>query len=92
MQFQGESLHGTESMLQQGCYCDFRSYRGYGLSQGTPTESGLQLDAQASLDYLHKNPAVKDNVSLTAFCLAVHMSQHTAHAALLAPGIAALRW
>ncbi|KAL3149046.1 hypothetical protein ABBQ32_001891 [Trebouxia sp. C0010 RCD-2024] len=38
------------------------SYRGYGLSQGTPTESGLQLDAQASLDYLHKNPAVKDNV------------------------------
>ena len=29
------------------------SYRGYGLSEGKPSESGLQLDAQAALDYLH---------------------------------------
>jgi pimeloyl-ACP methyl ester carboxylesterase len=28
------------------------SYRGYGLSEGTPSEIGLQFDAQASLDYL----------------------------------------
>ena len=28
-------------------------YRGYGLSQGKPTEEGTYLDAEASLDYLH---------------------------------------
>jgi len=28
------------------------SYRGYGHSQGTPSETGLQLDAQTALDYL----------------------------------------
>lgn len=39
------------------------SYRGYGLSQGSPTERGLQQDAQASLDYLRKDPSVsKDNI------------------------------
>lgn len=27
-------------------------YRGYGLSEGTPSEEGLYLDAKASLDYL----------------------------------------
>ena len=28
-------------------------YRGYGLSEGTPSESGLYKDAQAALNYLH---------------------------------------
>lgn len=28
-------------------------YRGYGLSEGNPTEEGLYLDARASLDYLY---------------------------------------
>eukprot|EP00878_Enallax_costatus_P034538 GHUV01038300.1.p1 GENE.GHUV01038300.1~~GHUV01038300.1.p1 ORF type:complete len:276 (+),score=63.48 GHUV01038300.1:938-1765(+) len=28
------------------------SYRGYGMSEGKPNQRGLQLDAQASLDYL----------------------------------------
>lgn len=27
-------------------------YRGYGLSEGTPSEQGLYIDAQSSLDYL----------------------------------------
>lgn len=27
-------------------------YRGYGLSEGTPTEQGLYVDAQSALDYL----------------------------------------
>ena len=27
-------------------------YRGYGLSQGSPSEEGLYMDAQAGLDYL----------------------------------------
>ena len=29
----------------------FSSYRGYGLSAGSPTEAGLRLDAQAALDH-----------------------------------------
>ena len=28
------------------------SYRGYGLSEGSPTEAGLKQDTQAALDYL----------------------------------------
>lgn len=28
-------------------------YRGYGLSEGTPSEEGLYVDARASLDYLY---------------------------------------
>ena len=29
-----------------------RSYRGYGQSQGVPSEAGIRLDAQAALDHL----------------------------------------
>ncbi|KAJ9505547.1 hypothetical protein QJQ45_011866 [Haematococcus lacustris] len=36
------------------------SYRGYGMSQGRPNERGLQLDAQAGLDYLLSRPDLKD--------------------------------
>jgi len=32
------------------------SYRGYGHSEGTPSEKGLQLDAQTVLDYVHAHP------------------------------------
>ncbi|KAF8637074.1 hypothetical protein AX17_003074 [Amanita inopinata Kibby_2008] len=32
------------------------SYRGYGLSEGTPSEKGLRRDAQAALDYVLSQP------------------------------------
>ncbi|KAI9511255.1 alpha/beta-hydrolase [Russula earlei] len=32
------------------------SYRGYGHSEGTPSEKGLQIDAQTVLDYVHAHP------------------------------------
>ncbi|KAK0217068.1 Alpha/Beta hydrolase protein [Armillaria fumosa] len=32
------------------------SYRGYGKSDGTPSETGFQQDAQAALDYLKSDP------------------------------------
>ncbi|TPX08901.1 uncharacterized protein E0L32_009605 [Thyridium curvatum] len=35
-----------------GCNVFMLEYRGYGLSTGTPDESGLVLDAQTALDYL----------------------------------------
>ena len=33
-------------------------YRGYGHSEGTPSESGLLLDAQAALKVLRQEPAL----------------------------------
>lgn len=33
-------------------------YRGYGLSEGTPSEEGLYIDARASLDYLYSREDV----------------------------------
>jgi len=35
-----------------------RSYRGYGLSEGSPSERGLQQDAQAALEHLLTRPDV----------------------------------
>ncbi|XP_071577671.1 protein ABHD13-like [Temnothorax nylanderi] len=36
-------------------------YRGYGLSQGTPSEEGLYMDAQAGIDYLFSRTDINTN-------------------------------
>ncbi|XP_033100697.1 protein ABHD13-like [Anneissia japonica] len=36
-----------------GCNVMLLEYRGFGRSDGTPSESGMYVDAQAALDYLH---------------------------------------
>eukprot|EP01087_Luapelamoeba_hula_P006386 TRINITY_DN1646_c0_g1_i1.p1 TRINITY_DN1646_c0_g1~~TRINITY_DN1646_c0_g1_i1.p1 ORF type:complete len:357 (-),score=67.90 TRINITY_DN1646_c0_g1_i1:110-1159(-) len=41
-----------------GCNVLILSYRGYGKSSGSPSESGLQIDAQAALDWLHAHPEI----------------------------------
>lgn len=40
--------------LYQSLHCNIvmLEYRGYGLSQGTPSEEGLYMDARAALDYI----------------------------------------
>lgn len=40
--------------LYQSLHCNIvmLEYRGYGLSQGTPSEEGLYMDAKAALDYI----------------------------------------
>ncbi|KAI0264528.1 hypothetical protein BGY98DRAFT_1041011 [Russula aff. rugulosa BPL654] len=38
------------------CNVIMLSYRGYGHSEGTPSEKGLQVDAQTVLDYVHAHP------------------------------------
>ncbi|KAJ1498678.1 hypothetical protein HMI56_004846, partial [Coelomomyces lativittatus] len=47
--------------LVQSLHCNvfMLSYRGYGKSEGTPDEAGLQLDAQAALVYLTSHPILK---------------------------------
>ncbi|CAG8488649.1 9313_t:CDS:2 [Diversispora eburnea] len=37
------------------CNVVMLSYRGYGLSEGTPSEKGLRIDAQTVLDYIDKH-------------------------------------
>lgn len=37
-------------------------YRGYGLSQGYPTEQGLYLDSEAALKYLLNHPGINKNL------------------------------
>ena len=41
-----------------GCNVALLEYRGYGRSEGTPSEEGLCMDAQAALDYLVGRPDV----------------------------------
>ncbi|KAL1919694.1 uncharacterized protein VTP21DRAFT_1625 [Calcarisporiella thermophila] len=36
------------------------SYRGYGLSEGTPNEKGMMLDAEAALKYIRQHPVLKN--------------------------------
>lgn len=36
-------------------------YRGYGLSQGTPSEEGLYMDARAGIDYLSSRADINTN-------------------------------
>lgn len=49
----GHRLHNAQALYR---HCGFNvlllEYRGYGKSQGTPSELGLYLDAQAGLDFL----------------------------------------
>jgi fermentation-respiration switch protein FrsA (DUF1100 family) len=40
------------------CNVFMLSYRGYGPSEGTPSEKGIRMDAQASLDYILNHPKI----------------------------------
>ncbi|KAI5122877.1 hypothetical protein M0805_003329 [Coniferiporia weirii] len=41
--------------VEMRCNVLMLSYRGYGLSEGSPSEKGLRMDAQTALDYLTSN-------------------------------------
>ncbi|KAJ7438316.1 Alpha/Beta hydrolase protein [Mycena galericulata] len=44
--------------LRMRCNVLMVSYRGYGLSEGSPSEKGLQIDSQTALDYLLSDPCL----------------------------------
>ena len=44
-----------------GCNVLMLEYRGYGLSTGTPDETGLIVDAQTGLDYIRQKKETKDS-------------------------------
>ncbi|KAF5340323.1 hypothetical protein D9611_007810 [Ephemerocybe angulata] len=42
--------------MRMRCNVFMMSYRGYGLSEGSPSEKGLQTDAQTALNYILEHP------------------------------------
>lgn len=42
--------------LKMRCNVMLLSYRGYGFSEGSPSEKGIRIDAQAALDYIKSHP------------------------------------
>jgi len=50
-----------------GCNVLMVEYRGYGTSNGEPSEDGLKLDAQAALDYLHEERKDVDSRQIFVF-------------------------
>ncbi|RHZ49956.1 hypothetical protein Glove_508g83 [Diversispora epigaea] len=57
---------GHRLPIAERFYKDFKcnvillSYRGYGRSEGIPSEQGLRLDAQAALDYIKQDYLLRD--------------------------------
>ncbi|ORY97135.1 Alpha/Beta hydrolase protein [Lobosporangium transversale] len=45
---------------QFGCNVFMLSYRGYGLSEGSPTEKGLKIDAKTALNYIKGHPVLSE--------------------------------
>ncbi|KAF8629930.1 hypothetical protein AX15_003185 [Amanita polypyramis BW_CC] len=48
-------------LLSMRCNVLMMSYRGYGLSEGSPSERGLCIDAQTALNYLLSHPVFSRN-------------------------------
>ncbi|XP_065339390.1 protein ABHD13 [Cloeon dipterum] len=58
----GHRLHNALGLYHQlGCNILLVDYRGYGMSQGSPSEEGLYLDAQAALYYLSSRKDINHN-------------------------------
>lgn len=45
--------------MYTGCNVYLVEYRGYGNSEGTPSEQGLKLDAVAALNFLHSHTGAR---------------------------------
>ncbi len=61
-------------------------YRGYGMSGGKPTESGLYADAEAALQWLHDNGLTGDRLVIYGFSLgSAPATYRTANPEILTP-------
>jgi len=54
-------LNASDFYTQLQCNILMVEYRGYGNSEGGPSEAGLKLDAEASLDFLLKHKEINKN-------------------------------
>jgi len=58
----GHRLGNAKALYDEiNCNIALLEYRGYGRSDGQPSEEGLYIDAQACLDYLHTRPDIAKN-------------------------------
>ncbi|KAF7329758.1 Hydrolase-4 domain-containing protein [Mycena kentingensis (nom. inval.)] len=48
----GDLMYAAKRLVMRRCNVLLLSYRGYGTSEGTPSERGLRLDAQAALNHI----------------------------------------
>ncbi|XP_054724914.1 protein ABHD13-like [Uloborus diversus] len=63
----GHRLPNVQGLFQScGCNILLLEYRGYGHSEGSPSEEGLYLDAQAGLQYLLQVPFI-DKTKIVVF-------------------------
>jgi uncharacterized protein len=84
-------------LLEMGCSVLLFDYRGYGLSQGQPSEDGLYLDGEAAWAWVRRQarqenvPAVILGKSLGT-AVAIHTAlQHPPHALILDSAFASMR-
>ncbi|KAJ7148927.1 Alpha/Beta hydrolase protein [Mycena crocata] len=52
----GDCVYAAKRFVMRHCNVLILSYRGYGDSEGIPSEKGLRLDAQAALDHVIADP------------------------------------
>ncbi|KAF7367970.1 Hydrolase-4 domain-containing protein [Mycena sanguinolenta] len=52
----GDLVYAAKRFIMRRCNVLMLSYRGYGDSEGVPSERGLRLDAQAALDHVKSDP------------------------------------
>jgi dienelactone hydrolase len=52
--------HHTDEYIPPDLFPDWINFR-YGKSNGSPSEQGIRMDAQAALDYLLEHPVSKNN-------------------------------
>lgn len=73
-----------------GCNVLMLSYRGYGLSEGYPSEKGMRIDAQTALDYACSHALLKDTKKVVS--KSAEMRRATTDAPLM-PGLRSIdRW
>mmetsp|Transcript_25142 Transcript_25142/g.32803 ORF Transcript_25142/g.32803 Transcript_25142/m.32803 type:complete len:356 (-) Transcript_25142:168-1235(-) len=60
-------MNASQMYHKLGCNVLLVDYRGYGNSEGSPTEEGLKLDAIASLQFLIDHPVITVEAGLFAF-------------------------
>ncbi|KAI8918924.1 Alpha/Beta hydrolase protein [Entophlyctis helioformis] len=66
------------------CNVFMLSYRGYGLSEGSPSEKGLKIDAQAALDYILSHDKLKHTKIIVygqsiGGAVAIHLAAENSH-------------
>jgi len=59
MNFSGQLPCAKLFYQNMRCNIVMLSYRGYGNSEGVPSEKGIQMDAQAALDYILQHPVLQ---------------------------------